>query len=215
MNGASTRPRYIVVEGTIGVGKTSLAKRLAASLNAGLVLEQAEENPFLQRFYEQPRLGALPAQLFFLFQRAQQLEELHQHDLFSSAHVADYLFEKDRLFAGINLDANELALYDKVYERLKMDIPSPDLVIYLQASTDVLMERIARRGIAYEQLIERSYLDRLNAAYASFFYDYQAAPLLIVNASQADFVHRDQDYEQLFAEVGRIRAGRQYFNPAY
>lgn len=208
-------PRYIVIEGTIGVGKTSLAKRLATSFNVALMLEAAEDNPFLERFYRNPRSAALPAQLFFLFQRAKQLEALHQHDLFAATHVSDYLFDKDRLFARLNLETDELDLYEQVYARLAIEIPQPDLVIYLQAPTDVLLERIARRGIRYEQQIERSYLERLNQAYASFFYDYRAAPLLIVNAAQADFINRDQDYEQLLAELVRVKPGRQYFNPAY
>jgi deoxyadenosine/deoxycytidine kinase len=130
-------------------------------------------------------------------------------------HVSDYLFDKDRLFARLNLEADELDLYEQVYSRLVLEIPQPDLVIYLQAPTDVLLERIARRGIRYEQQIERSYLERLNQAYASFFYDYRAAPLLIVNAAQADFVNRDQDYQQLLEELLRVKSGRQYFNPAY
>lgn len=208
-------PRYVVVEGTIGVGKTSLAKRLAESFNASLVLEGAEDNPFLERFYRNPQQGALPAQLFFLFQRAKQLEILNQQDLFTATHVADYLFDKDRLFAGVNLDVDELALYEKVYSRFSLDVPTPDLVIYLQAPTDVLLERIARRGIDYEQQIERAYLEKLNAAYASFFHDYRAAPLLIVNAAQADFINREQDYQQLLTELQRLQPGRQYFNPAY
>lgn len=207
-----TAPRYIAVEGTIGVGKTSLAKRLAASLTASMVLEQAEENPFLERFYRNPRGGALPAQLFFLFQRAKQLEALRQQDLFASSYVADYLFDKDRLFASVNLDADELALYEQVYAHLSIKVPQPDLVIYLQAPTDVLLERIARRGIRYEQQIERSYLEKLNETYAGFFHSYSAAPLLIVNAAQADFVHRDQDYQQLFEQLSRIKRGRHYFN---
>jgi deoxyguanosine kinase len=211
----SNKPRYICVEGTIGVGKTSLAKRLAQSFNASLLLEDADSNPFLERFYHNPKLGALAAQLFFLFQRAKQLESLHQHDLFAPLHVADYLFAKDRLFASLNLDADEFALYEQVYQRLSVDMPQPDLVIYLQAPTDVLLERIARRGVGYEQQISTDYLDRINTAYASYFYDYRAAPLLIVNAAQADFVNRDQDYQQLLTELGRIKPGRQYLNPAY
>jgi len=204
--------RFIVVEGTIGVGKTSLAKRLATSLNAAMLLEQAENNPFLERFYRNPRAGALSAQLFFLFQRAKQLEALHQQDLFASAYVSDYLFDKDRLFAGVNLDADEFELYDQVYAHLSIKLPQPDLVVYLQAPTDVLLERIARRGIRYEQQIERSYLEKLNETYANFFHSYSAAPLLIVNAAQADFVHRDQDYQQLFEQLSRIKRGRHYFN---
>ncbi|MGE0115046.1 MAG: deoxynucleoside kinase [Steroidobacteraceae bacterium] len=212
---AHRAPPYIVVEGPIGVGKTSLARRLATSFNAALVLEQAEENPFLERFYRNPRAAALPAQLFFLFQRAKQLEALHQQDLFAATHVSDYLFDKDRLFARINLDVDELDLYEQVYARLSLEVPTPDLVIYLQAPIDVLLERIARRGIHYEQHIDRTYLEMLNNAYAGFFYDYRAAPLLIVNAAQADFVGRDQDYQQLLAELARVKPGRQYFNPAY
>jgi deoxyadenosine/deoxycytidine kinase len=206
---------YIVVEGAIGVGKTSLARRLSASFNATLILEQAAENPFLERFYRNPRTGALPAQLFFLFQRARQLAALQQQDLFATTHVADYLFDKDQLFARLNLDADELVLYEKIHARLAVEVPRPNLVIYLQAPTEVLLERIARRGIHYEQHMDRSYLDRLNQAYAGFFHDYHAAPLLIVNAAQADFVSRDQDYQQLLAQLGRTRSGRHYFNPAY
>jgi deoxyadenosine/deoxycytidine kinase len=208
-----THHKFIVVEGPIGVGKTSLAKRLAKSFGSELVLEQADENPFIERFYKNPRAAALPTQLFFLFQRARQLEELRQHDLFETVRVADYLLDKDRLFARLTLDDEEYALYEQVYSRLTIDAPTPDLVIYLQAPTDVLLERIARRGIRYEQLIERAYLERLAEAYAKFFHAYDASPLLIVNAAAVDFVTNDQDYEQLFNEVVRIRGGRHYFNP--
>ena len=212
---AASKFHYVVVEGTIGVGKTTLAKRLAMTFNASLMLEQAAENPFLERFYNNRKAGALPAQLFFLMHRAKQLDSLHQQDLFTNACVADYLFEKDRLFASVNLDTAEFALYEQLYQRLAIAVPQPDLVIYLQAPTDVLLERIARRGIRYEQGIERSYLDQLNAAYASFFHDYNAAPLLIVNAAHADFINRDQDYQQLLEQIAHIKYGRQYFNPAY
>ncbi|HKQ82830.1 MAG TPA: deoxynucleoside kinase [Steroidobacteraceae bacterium] len=208
-----TPHKFIVVEGPIGVGKTSLAKRLAKSFGSELVLEQADENPFIERFYKNPRAAALPTQLFFLFQRARQLEEIRQHDLFETVRVADYLLDKDRLFARLTLDDEEYALYEQVYSRLTIDAPVPDLVIYLQAPTDVLLERIARRGIRYEQQIERAYLERLAEAYAKFFHEYNAAPLLIVNAAAVDFVANDQDYEQLFKEVQRIRRGRHYFNP--
>ena len=208
-----TPHKFIVVEGPIGVGKTSLAKRLAESFGSELVLEQADENPFIERFYKNPRAAALPTQLFFLFQRARQLEEIRQHDLFETVRVADYLLDKDRLFARLTLDDEEYALYEQVYSRLTIDAPVPDLVIYLQAPTDVLLERIARRGIRYEQQIERAYLERLAEAYAKFFHEYNAAPLLIVNAAAVDFVANDQDYEQLFKEVQRIRRGRHYFNP--
>ncbi|PZN34498.1 MAG: deoxynucleoside kinase [Proteobacteria bacterium] len=205
--------RFIVVEGPIGVGKTSLARRLARSFGSELILEQAGENPFLERFYKHPRSAALQTQLYFLFQRTRQLEDIRQHDLFDTVRVADYLLDKDRLFARLTLDDEEFALYEQVYARLAIDAPVPDLVIYLQAPVDVLLERIARRGIRYEQYIERDYLERLQEAYARFFHEYVASPLLIVNAAQADFVSNDRDYEQLFEQVVRMRRGRQYYNP--
>lgn len=207
--------RYIVIEGPIGVGKTSLARRLAQDFGSEAVLEQADENPFLERFYRNSRAGALPAQLFFLFQRARQMEALKQQDLFAAVRVADYLLDKDRLFARLTLDEEEYALYEQVYARLAIDVPRPDLVVYLQAPVDVLMERIARRGIRYEQLIERSYLERLMAAYARYFHDYDASPLLIVNAAHVDFVGNDRDYGELTAQIKRIQRGRHYFNPAH
>jgi deoxyguanosine kinase len=205
--------RYIVIEGPIGVGKTSLARRLAETLEAELVLEQDAQNPFLERFYKNPKSGALPAQLFFLFQRAQQLGTLKQQDMFAPRRVADYLFEKDRLFAGLTLDAAEMALYDQVASRLAVDPPKPDLVVYLQAPVDVLLDRIARRGISFEGLIDRPYLTRLNEAYARFFHEYEASPLLIVNAAAIDPVNNDADYDELLAAIGRMTRGRLYYNP--
>lgn len=207
-------PRYIVVEGPIGVGKTSLAQRLAESFASELILEQPEENPFLERFYRNPRYAALPTQLFFLLQRARQVEQLRQSDMFSPVRIADFLVDKDRLFAELNLDANELKLYEQVAENLSLDPPQPDLVIYLQAPAQVLMRRIASRGVAYEQLIDLEYLERLGEAYAKFFYDYAAAPLLIVNAASIDPVHRDADYQELLRTIVRIKRGRHFFNPA-
>lgn len=205
--------RYVVIEGPIGVGKTSLARRLAAQYGADLVLERAEENPFLERFYRSPRTGAFPAQLYFLFQRARQMQQLRQSDLFSPVRVADFLLEKDRLFARVTLDDEEYALYEQVYERLAIDAPVPDLVVYLQAPADALQERIARRGIRYEQGMEREYLERLVDAYTRFFHLYDAGPLLIVNAAEVDFVGNDAHFAQLEAEVSRPRRGRHYFNP--
>jgi deoxyadenosine/deoxycytidine kinase len=209
----STPHRYIAIEGPIGVGKTSLARRLAGTLNAQLVLEQAEENPFLERFYRNPRVGALPAQLFFLFQRAQQQGALAQADIFGTVRVADYLLAKDDLFARMILDDEEYGLYRQVHERLAIDAPKPDLVVYLQAPVDVLLDRIARRGIAHESLIDRTYLTRLNEAYARFFHAYEAGPLLIVNAAAIDPVSNDADYEELLGQINRTVRGRLYYNP--
>jgi deoxyguanosine kinase len=205
--------RYIAIEGPIGVGKTSLARRLAATLNAQLVLEQAEENPFLERFYRNPRVGALPAQLFFLFQRAQQQGQLQQADMFGSVRVADYLLAKDDLFARMTLDDEEYGLYRQVHERLAIDAPKPELVVYLQAPVDVLLDRIARRGISHESLINAQYLTRLNEAYARFFHAYDQSPLLIVNAASIDPVNNDSDYEELLGQIGRTVRGRLYYNP--
>ncbi len=205
--------RFIVLEGPIGVGKTSLAAKLAATLGAEEVFEQADQNPFLERFYRNPRAGALPAQLYFLFQRAQQLAALRQQDLFAPVRVADYLLDKDRLFAKVTLDEEEFRLYDQVHQRLAIDAPVPDLVVYLQAPVDVLQERIARRGIRHEHLIERAYLEKLNDAYARFFHEYEAAPLLIVNAAAIDPLHNESDYAELLAAIGRMKRGRLYFNP--
>jgi|SRR5690625_2488269 len=206
--------RHLVVEGPIGVGKTSLARRLADSLGSELLLEKAEENPFLERFYHDPRAAALPAQLFFLLQRAEELRGLRQADLFQPRLVADYLFEKDRVFAELNLDEPEFQLYDKVYQQLAPEVPTPDLVIYLQAPVDVLQRRIAQRGIVYEQRISADYLSRLSEAYIRFFYHYDHSPLLIVNTSDINPVESERDYRMLLEQIQSIDSGRHYFNPA-
>ncbi len=208
-----TPHRYVVIEGPIGVGKTSLVRRLGRSFGSELVLEQDSENPFLERFYRNPRAAAFQTQLYFLFQRSRQLQDLRQSDLFENVRVADYMLEKDRLFARLTLDDEEFALYEQVYERLSIDAPSPDLVVYLQAPVDVLLERIARRGIEYEQQIERRYLERLTEGYARFFLEYDAAPVLIVNAAEIDPIGNEADYQALLAEIVRPRKGRHYFNP--
>lgn len=206
-------PQFVAVEGPIGVGKTTLAKKLAETFNRDVLLEQAEQNPFLERFYKNPKQSALAAQLFFLFQRTQQIQDLRQADLFSPAHVADFLIDKDRLFARLNLDADEYALYEKVYEQLTLNAPAPDLVIYLQAPTDILMQRVRQRGIGYEQSIEHAYLEKINAAYSEFFLYYDDAPLLIVNAAQIDFAHSERDFSLLLERITSIRHGRHFFNP--
>jgi len=210
---SARRHGYIVVEGPIGVGKTSLAKRLAETLHGTAVLENAEVNPFLERFYHSPRQGALPTQLHFLFQRARQLEELRQADLFRPLRVADFCMDKDRLFAQLTLDDEELRLYDQVRAHMNLDLPPPDLVVYLQAPVETLLARITRRGVPYERLIESSYLQRLSSAYTEFFYHYSAAPLLIVNAAEIDPINNERDYQLLLEQVQKIKSGRHYFNP--
>mgnify|MGYP001817767592 FL=1 len=205
--------RYIAIEGPIGVGKTGLAKRLAENLSADLVLEEVEENPFLERFYRDGRSAALPAQMFFLFARARQIEDLRQSDLFASVRISDYLFTRDRLFAELNLDAEELKLYDQIADNRAVDAPVPDLVIYLQASVDALMQRLVRRNSNYDRYVDRAYLEKLTDAYARFFHAYDDGPLLIVNASQIDPVNNDADFEQLFQQIERTTGGRHFFNP--
>jgi deoxyadenosine/deoxycytidine kinase len=205
--------RYIAIEGPIGVGKTALARRLAESLSADLVLEEVEENPFLERFYRDGRSAALPAQMFFLFARARQIEDLRQSDLFATVRISDYLFTRDRLFAELNLDPEELKLYDQIAENLAVDAPIPDLVIYLQASVDSLMQRLSRRNENCDRYVDRAYLEKLTDAYARFFHAYDEGPLLIVNASQIDPVNNDADYEQLFRQIERTTGGRHFFNP--
>ena len=206
-------PRFIAVEGPIGVGKTSLTKRLAETFNYQLLLENAEENPFLDRFYQNPRQHALATQLFFLFQRAQQIAESRQSDLFEPVRVSDFLIDKDRLFAELNLEKDEYDLYHKVYQHLVIDAPKPDLVIYLQAPTEVLLQRIQKRGILSEQMIESEYLNQLNRAYTEFFHYYSDSKLLIVNSAEIDLVANDEDYEQLVTYILSLPNGTHYFNP--
>ncbi len=207
------QPGYVVVEGPIGVGKTSLARRLADAFGCELMLERPEANPFLERFYESPRQYALPTQLFFLFQRARQLEELKQRDFFQPGRVADFMLEKDALFARTVLDDDELRLYDQVFAQISPEIPVPDLVIYLQAPIDVMADRIRQRGITYERLIERDYLQRLADAYTRFFHNYTKSPLLIINAADINFVDSNEDFAVLLEHVRKIRTGRHFFNP--
>ena len=207
-------PGYIVVEGPIGVGKTSLVNRLAASFAAETLLEAVDENPFLDRFYNDGKQAAFPTQLFFLFQRSQQLEGLRQRDMFRTALVADYMLEKDRLFAEINLDRDELKLYEQVYAGLSMEAPSPDLVVYLQAPIEVLLARIRKRGRPQERTMDACYIKRLSDAYTDFFYHYDKSPLLIINAAEINPVDRDEDYQLLLEQICTARTGKHYFNPA-
>lgn len=209
----SAVPGFVVIEGPIGVGKTTLANKLAKSFGSDLLLEGASENPFMEKFYEDPTAAALPTQLFFLLQRARQLKAMKQDDMFSPVRVADFLIEKDRLFAELTLGADELDLYEQVYASLTIDIPRPDLVVYLQAPVEVLLTRIQKRGLKHERFIEAAYLQRLSDSYIQFFYQYNNAPLLIVNAADIDFAHNDDDYALLYQRITEVKSGRHYFNP--
>ena len=206
-------PKYIVVEGPIGVGKTTLAKRLAESYDSELMLEEAEKNPFLENFYKDMQQSALPTQLFFLLQRAKQIQDIRQSDMFAPTRIADFLLEKDRLFASITLDDDELRLYEQVYDTLTLDAPLPDLVIYLQAPLEILLQRISLRGRDMEDHLQSDYMQQLIDAYTRFFYYYNATPLLIVNAEQIDLVNNEKDYQQLLHRVREMDSGRYYYNP--
>jgi deoxyguanosine kinase len=206
------RARHIVIEGPIGVGKTSLAQRLAERLRSATILEQPEANPFLERFYRDSARYAFPTQLFFLFQRINQLRELAQRDLFSEVFVADFLLEKDALFASLTLADDELALYRQIYANLAVQAPTPDLVIYLDASPPSLLDRIAQRGRPMEVSISEAYLEQLCEAYTRFFYQYEAAPLLTVNTEHLDPANDDADFELLLDRVRQMRGRREFFN---
>jgi deoxyadenosine/deoxycytidine kinase len=206
-------PKYIAVEGPIGVGKTTLANKLAETFNYDVLLEQPSENPFLESFYKNPGQSALAAQLFFLFQRMQQIQDLKQRSLFEPVRVADFVIEKDRLFAEVNLSKEEMQLYDKVYDHLTIDAPTPDLVIYLQAPVDVLLDRINRRGNPNEKYLTRDYLERLNEAYSKFFLYYESAPLLIVNAAGINLHDSESDYEMLVDNIMSNPKGKNFLNP--
>ena len=206
-------PKYIAVEGPIGVGKTTLANKLAETFNYDILLEQPSENPFLESFYKNPSQSALAAQLFFLFQRMQQIQDLKQRSLFEPVRVADFVIEKDRLFAEVNLSKEEMQLYDKVYDHLTIDAPTPDLVIYLQAPVDVLLDRINRRGNPNEKYLTADYLERLNEAYSKFFLYYESAPLLIVNAAGINLHDSESDYEMLVDNIMSNPKGKNFLNP--
>lgn len=206
------RFRYIVVEGPIGVGKTSLANKLALEYGSELLLERADENPFLAGFYQNPRQYALSAQLHFLLQRARQVQDFRQADMFHGSFIADFMVDKDRLFAQLTLDADELALYEQIYRHLTLDAPRPDLVIYLQAPVAALRERITRRGIDYELQIRDEYLLQLSESYTRFFFDYEDGALLTVNTQSIDPISNDDDYQAILEKIDNIHSGRHYFN---
>ena len=210
----STREnRYLVIEGVIGAGKTSLTRLLADRLGAGLVLEEVEDNPFLKDFYRDRTRYAFQTQMHFLFSRYQQQRNLRQTDLFNDKLVADYLFQKDRIFASLNLVDKELALYERLVAWLELDVVRPDVVVYLQASTDTLMERIMKRNRSFERDMDRDYIDRLNDAYNHYFFHYTDTPLLVVNSNRIDFVNVPDDFEDLLGRILTHRDGTLYYVP--
>lgn len=206
------RYRYIVVEGPIGVGKTHLARRLAERVQGDLALEGADANPFLPRFYQDRARYALATQLFFLFQRAEQVRDLKQADLFGRPVVSDFILDKDPLFAQLTLSDDEFRLYQQIYARLEPQAPTPDLVIYLQAPVEVLAERVRQRGLSYERPIDVDYLARLAESYTRYFYQYEASPLMIVNSENLNFVDEPRDFDLLVERIAAMRGGREFFN---
>ncbi|PWB64614.1 MAG: deoxynucleoside kinase [Deltaproteobacteria bacterium] len=206
-------PRHIAIEGAIGVGKTSLAKILANRFGWRLVQEEVGHNPFLERFYENPRKYAFQTQLFFLLSRYRQQRELAQGDLFENGVVCDYILAKDKIFALINLEDDEISLYESIYKLLVSTLPKPDLVIYLQARPEVLLSRVRKRGIAYERNISLDYLKTLSDAYNEYFFHYNETPLLVVNTSEIDFVESPRDLEHLVREVKSVKRGTQHYIP--
>jgi len=207
------RRAYIALEGPIGVGKTTLAQVLARELNARLLLEEGEHNPFLARFYDDPEKYAIPVQLYFLLTRYNQQRELLQPTLFEQSTVADYLFAKDRIFANLNLAPDELVLYEQVYKLLDANMAKPDLVVYLLARVEVLAERLRRRNRDFERDISYEYLERVSTAYRDFFFYYDEAPLLVVDTSEIDFVNNPGDLADLIREIDRSGQGVQHFVP--
>ena len=207
------RPRYIAIEGPIGAGKTTLASLLVERFGGRLVAEPVEENPFLERFYENPRKFAFQTQLFFLLSRYRQQRELAQGDLFEAGLVCDYILAKDKIFALINLEDDEISLYESIYKLLVSTLPKPDLVIYLQARPEVLLSRVRKRGIAYERNISLDYLRTLSDAYNEYFFHYNETPLLVVNTSEIDFVESPRDLEHLVREVKSVKRGTQHYIP--
>lgn len=206
---------YIVVEGPIGSGKTTLAKMLVDKFPVDYLSEKAETNPFLPRFYQDAQRYGLPTQLFFLFQRANQIKDLSQRDMFAKPIVADFFLEKDPIFARLNLDDEEYALYHQIYQHLQIKAPKPDLVIYLQTPIDALMERIEERSISYEQEIPREYIERLANAYSEFFHSYDASPVLIVNNEKLNILKNMSAFDLLLSRIEQIKGQREFFNPNF
>jgi len=212
-NPASRHARYIVIDGPIGVGKTSLATLLAPELNARLIFERAEENPFLTDFYHDPARFRFQTQIFFLMSRFAQQEEFSQHDLFNQVTISDYLFAKDRIFAYLNLNDHELALYEQIYKMIEPRVVRPDLVIFLQADTETILRRIKQRARSFEKDVSRDYIDAVNEAYSHYFFRYSETPLLVINTSDIDFVHNPQDLDDLIRQILSMRQGTLYYVP--
>ncbi len=210
-----TRFPYVVIEGPIGSGKTTLARMLADRFSVELLSEKAEANPFLTRFYQDAQRYALPTQLFFLFQRSRQIEDMAQRDMFGQPTVSDFFLEKDPLFARLNLDDEEYSLYHQIYQHLQLKAPKPDLVVYLQTPVDALMDRIEERNISYEQDMPREYIARLAEAYSEFFHGYDASPLLIVNNEKLNIIKDPEAFDLLIERIGQIKSSREYFNPNF
>ena len=205
--------KYIVVEGPIGVGKTSLANKLALEWDAELILENVDDNPFLSKFYKNQREVSFQTQLYFLLTRTRQVQAFKQQDIFSKPRVSDFMLQKDRLFAQVTLSNEEYDLYDQLYSYMTVDIPKPDLLIYLQAPVEVLVKRIKKRGRNFEKSITNQYLEKLNTTYLKFFNSYNGSPLLVVNAEDIDFVNNKNDYQNLLDKIDKIDKGKHYFNP--
>lgn len=210
-----TRFPYVVIEGPIGSGKTTLARMLADKFSVELLSEKAEANPFLTRFYQDAQRYSLPTQLFFLFQRSRQIEDMAQRDMFGQPTVSDFFLEKDPLFARLNLDDEEYSLYHQIYQHLQLKAPKPDLVVYLQTPVDALMDRIEERNISYEQDMPREYIARLAEAYSEFFHAYDASPLLIVNNEKLNIIKDPEAFDLLIERIGQIKSSREYFNPNF
>ena len=204
---------YVAIEGTIGVGKTSLANLLSDRLGAKLVLEEFEDNPFLADFYEDPERNAFQTQLWFLLQRYQQQQDLRQVDMFQNLVITDYMFVKDRLFASLNLNEKEMSLYDTVANMMERNVIGPDLVIFLQADTETLMRNIARRGREFEKNMSEDYIDALNQVYNEYFFRYQETPLVIINTNNIDFVHNQGDLDEVINYIRQPVSGTKFFNP--
>jgi len=205
--------RFVAIEGVIGAGKTTLADMLTQTIGASLILEEFEQNPFLEEFYDDPNRYAFQTQIFFLLSRFRQMQELHQVDIFKQKIVADYLFEKDRIFATLNLSEKEMKLYDGIARLMEKEVPIPDLVIYLQCSTDHLMDNIRKRGRSYEKNMDPEYIDALNELYNKFFFHYDKAPLLVINTNEIDFKNKDKDFQDILVEINHHQSGTRYYIP--